>query len=164
MLLVSGELDLTSGGLTIRKLSEYDLGYEFDSLKRSVYVPAFRNSMLDLFEVFDFANPNLVVGHRNTSTLPTQALFLMNSPMVMKQSKSAAARLLAEESDDVERIVSIYLRMFGRRPSEAEVHQNLGYVRSFVHDETDEDVVAELEAWTSLCHALFSSLDFRYVE
>ena len=70
ILAVSGQLDLTAGGRTIRKIAQYDLGYEFDTRRRSVYVPAFRNSMLDLFEVFDVANPNLVSGHRVTSTLP----------------------------------------------------------------------------------------------
>ncbi|MDG2014190.1 MAG: DUF1549 domain-containing protein, partial [Pirellulaceae bacterium] len=55
ILFISGELDLTAGGRTIRKLAEYDLGYEFQTVRRSVYVPAFRNSMLDVFEVFDFA-------------------------------------------------------------------------------------------------------------
>ena len=62
ILYISGELDLASGGRTIRKITQYDLGYEFDTVRRSVYVPAFRNSMLPLFEVFDFANPNLVTG------------------------------------------------------------------------------------------------------
>ena len=95
ILFVSGELDTRPGGLTIRKITQYDLGYQFQTVRRSVYVPAFRNSMLDLFEVFDFANPNMVIGHRNTSTLPTQALFLMNSPMVMNQSVSAAKKFLA---------------------------------------------------------------------
>ena len=93
ILAVSGELDTQQGGLTIRKLEQYDLNYLFETSRRSVYVPAFRNSMLDLFEVFDIANPNLVVGHRNTSTLPTQALYLMNSPWVIEQSRAAAKRL-----------------------------------------------------------------------
>ncbi|MEZ6044388.1 MAG: DUF1553 domain-containing protein [Planctomycetaceae bacterium] len=75
ILYLSGQLDLTAGGFTIRKLAEYDYGYEFDTVRRSVYVPVFRNAMLDLFEVFDVANPNLVVGRRTASTLPTQSLF-----------------------------------------------------------------------------------------
>jgi len=160
ILFVSGKLDLKPGGLTIRKFSQYDLGYKFDTVRRSVYVPAFRNSMLDLFEAFDFANPNLVIGHRNTSTLPTQALFLMNSPMVIRQSKAAAERFLAVENlNDRARIVLVYRTMLGRKPTESEIKSSLDYLASF--EDSDK---GEMEAWSSFCNALFASLDFRYIE
>jgi hypothetical protein len=103
MLFTSGELDLTvRSGRTIGKLTTYDNAYDhsrFSFRGRSVYVPWFRNAMLDLFGVFNTANPNLVTGKRNRSVLPSQALFLMNSPFVMEQSESAAKRLLAEASN-----------------------------------------------------------------
>jgi hypothetical protein len=169
LLAVSGELDLQAGGLTIRKLTEYDLGYEFDTLRRSVYVPAFRNSMLDLFEVFDLANPNLVVGHRNTSTLATQALYLMNSPFVIEQSRRAAAKLLRETpGGNVEqRLHRVYLQTIGRAPTATEKQLALAYLQQFDLRDRDQpsDVGAEEEhaAWASLYHALFASLDFRYI-
>ena len=46
--------------------------------------------MLPIFEVFDAPNPNLVVGRRSTTNLPTQALFLMNSPFIREQSELTA--------------------------------------------------------------------------
>ena len=61
---------------------------------RSVYVPVFRNSLPEMFEVFDFADPSMVTGRRNVSTVAPQALFLMNHPFVMEQARLAAARLL----------------------------------------------------------------------
>ena len=122
ILFISGELDLTPGGRTIRKITQYDLGYQFDTVRRSVYVPAFRNSMLPIFEVFDFANPNLVTGDRNTSTLPTQALFLMNDPEVIRASTKLADKLLAiSEIDDVERVGVAYLSALGRKPTPVEI-------------------------------------------
>ena len=42
---------------------------------RSVYVPSFRNTQLDVLEVFDAANPNVVTGARTRSTLPTGSTF-----------------------------------------------------------------------------------------
>lgn len=160
ILFVSGDLDLTPGGLTIRELSQYDLGYEFESVRRSIYVPAFRNSMLDLFEVFDFANPNLVTGHRNTSTLPTQALFLMNSPVVMEQSHKAAVRLLSDDDlPDQMRIERSWRQVLGRPPGQAELKKTLDYLASFADDQED----GSLQAWTSVYHVLFASLDFRYM-
>ena len=164
ILFVSGDLDLKPGGLTINKITEFDFGYKFDTVRRSVYVPSFRNSMLDLFEVFDFADPNLVVGNRNTSTLPTQALFLMNSPMVIKQSENAAKRLLQRKDLDARsRIEYAYRQTIGRRPTKAEIDSAVSYIQSFAERES-EVKQSELAAWTSFCHALFASLEFRYVD
>ena len=119
--------------------------------------------MLDLFEVFDFANPNLVIGHRNTSTLPTQSLFLMNNPMVLVQSQKAATRILAADGlDEQARVELAYRQALGRRPSETERLAATEYLASFVANSGADD--STLAAWSSFCHAIFSSLDFRYIE
>ena len=161
ILFASGKLDLTGGGLTIRKFSTYDLGYTFNTVRRSVYVPAFRNSMLELFEVFDFANPNLVIGDRNTSTLPTQSLYMMNSPFVIEQSRHTAQRLFNEISDDTARLELAYRRILCRKPTSGERALAARYIREFSPDDSKTD--DKLEAWSSFCHSLFASLDFRYM-
>lgn len=162
ILFVSGDLDLSYGGATIRNVSEYDRDYQFDSVRRSVYVPAFRNSRLAMLEIFDMANPSMVVGNRTTSTLPTQALFLMNSPMVMDQATKAAARLLQKgELGDRERVIFAWRQTTGRKPGPRELQAAIDYIRSF-GGEGDADV--ELKAWTSFYHSLFASLEFRYVD
>ena len=122
MLTASGQLQPLEGGRTIKKLSAYDLGYRFgDVFHRSIYVPAFRNSRLELFEVFDAPNPNLVTGRRTTSTLPTQALFMLNSPFVHKQAQSTAKRLLAlEVASTSERIDEAFLLLLNRHPTDPE--------------------------------------------
>jgi hypothetical protein len=95
MLKVSGNLDARFGGPTIKKLPKYDMGgYEFNTKRRSVYVPAFRNSILGLFDVFDAPNTNLVTGVRSTSTLPTQSLYMMNSLFVIEQATDMAHSLV----------------------------------------------------------------------
>ena len=43
----------------------------------------FRNALPEIFEVFDFADPSMVTGRRNVSTVAPQALFLMNHPFVI---------------------------------------------------------------------------------
>ena len=57
-----------------------------------MYLPVFRNALPELFEVFDFADPSIVVGRRNVSTVAPQALFLMNNPFVLEQAQAAAKR------------------------------------------------------------------------
>ena len=160
VLAISGQLKTEQGGLTIRKITQYDLGYKFDTDRRSVYVPAFRNSMLDLFEVFDMANPNLVVGNRNSSTLPTQALFLMNSPFVIEQSKHAAKKFLSEANGDNSTLIQqAYLRVLNRLPSDQETQLAIDYLNSYSEDISSD----KHQAWAGIFHSLFASLEFRYI-
>ncbi len=118
--------------------------------------------------MFDFANPNLVTGGRNTSTLATQALYLMNSPLVMEQATHAARRLLAEEGlDDPSRVALAHMRALGRPPTPRERALSLDYLRSFAADAapggTEPEEQRRLRAWSRLCQALFSCVDFRYL-
>lgn len=153
VLRISGQFDPTRGGPTIRKAGQYDLNYQFESSRRSIYVPWFRNSMLPLFEVFDAPNPNLVVGRRPTTNLPTQALFLMNSPFIREQSQLTAKRLLAEKAT----ITDIYQLILSRPPSESELTTTQTFLASFPPDE-------QAEAWTQLTQTLFATVDFRFID
>ena len=163
ILSVSGQLDLTAGGSTIRPGSTTEFDYRFndvslDGRRRGVYVPVFRNTLLDLFEVFDFADPNLTRGRRTTSTLPTQGLYLMNSPWVMEQSQHAAERLLATENlSDNERLERAHLQFFGRLPTPTE----RGLAEQYLAAATNE--ADRIRVWPELCHVMFASIDFRYL-
>ena len=150
---ISGQFDPARGGPTIRKAGQYDLNYKFDSNRRSIYVPWFRNSMLPIFEVFDAPNPNLVVGRRPTTNLPTQALFLMNSPFIREQSQLTAKRLLAEEAS----IGEIYQLILSRPPSESELASTQTFLASFHPDQ-------QTEAWAQLTQTLFATVDFRFLD
>ena len=109
MLAIGGRLDRTLGGPTIKKGTTSEITYRFDDRRRSVYTPIFRNNLLELFEVFDFGDPNLVTGRRNVSTVATQALYLMNSPFVREQARHAAQPVLAAaDLDDGERVDHAY--------------------------------------------------------
>ena len=74
MLLLSKSLDPAPGGPSLPDGFRSEFGYRFTTKKRSVYVPVFRNTGYEMFDLFDFANPNFTVGKRGNSTIPTQAL------------------------------------------------------------------------------------------
>jgi hypothetical protein len=158
MLAVSGQLDRAIHGDNIKKGTTVERDYQFEDTRRSIYTPVFRNRLLELFEVFDFPDPNIVAGRRNISTVPTQALYLLNSPFVMTQARHTAERLLeSEEMDDARRLDIAYRNALGRLPSERERQIALGYLRGA---ETSEQRAA---AWERLCQTLFACVDFRYV-
>ena len=151
ILAVSGQLDTRQGGYTIRKFSQYDWGYEFDTVRRSVYVPMFRNTALELFEVFDAANPNVTTGRRTETTLPTQALFMMNSPFVIAQAKRAGERIAGMAASDAARVRLAYRLALGRdpRPDEAALAV---------------EFAGQAGAWPALAQSLFASIDFRTLD
>ena len=133
-----------------------EFGHEFTTLKRSVYVPVFRNSSYEMFSVFDFANPNFTVGKRAESNIPTQMLFLTNSQFVHDRSIEASSELLRLGAETREKRIELaFRRTLGRPPSSEE----LELARGFVSDTQAGDA----EAWAGLQRALFGSVDFRYL-
>ena len=152
MLWVSGELDLSPGGPTIRPGTAADYGYVFADLRRSVYVPVLRNALPEIFEVFDFADPSIVTGVRNLSTVAPQSLFLMNHPMVGERARHAAARLVKEApADNPGRMNWAYRLALGRAPTPGESAASLKFL-------------AAQGSWEGIFHALFASVDFRHLD
>src|SRR5690606_17206287 len=61
----------------------------FESTKRSIYLPQPRRKRPELFQLFDAADPATVTGDRDETTVPSQALFLLNSAEIREQSELA---------------------------------------------------------------------------
>ncbi|MDR3622720.1 MAG: PSD1 and planctomycete cytochrome C domain-containing protein [Paludisphaera borealis] len=155
MLSASGRLRYEMGGRSFPPDLAADYGFQSRDSRRGVYEPVFRNALPDLFTVFDFADPSMVVGRRDASIVAPQALFLMNNPFVLEQARHAARRLLAESAaDDSDRLDAAYLRVLGRAPTESERRITLDFLAR-ASAEDDE------EAWSHVVHALFESADFR---
>jgi hypothetical protein len=161
-LLVSGQLDLSRHGPAMREKTDSEYGYKFDSNRRSVYMPVFRNNLPDVFEVFDFADPNTPTGKRHVSTLPSQALYFMNSPAVIRAAQLAAESLLELDTSDVKRIEIAFRRTLGRMPTDRELHLSQQYIGS-VQQRSGAPSAQLLYAWTGFVQALMGSVDFRYV-
>ncbi|HEY0551812.1 MAG TPA: DUF1553 domain-containing protein [Verrucomicrobiae bacterium] len=155
MLFVSGRLSDERGGPSFKPNISADYSFNFTEARRSVYVPAFRNALPEIFEAFDFADPSIVTGVRNVSTVAPQALFLMNHPFVREQARFAAERLAAEKfQDDDARLQRAYRLTLGRPPLAGEI----AVAKKLLSAETNAT-----EVWTDIFHALFASVDFRYV-
>ncbi len=160
MLTLSGELNTEAGGPSLPKGFRSEFGYKFTTLRRSVYVPVFRNTGYELFSIFDFANPNFSVGKRSKSTIPTQALFLTNHPFVHERAKAAAEQLLsAPVEDDRSRVDLAFRRSLGRTASESEIALAIQFLR----DSGDTESEDEIFAWTALQRSLFGTVDFRFL-
>ena len=170
LLMVSGQLDLTppvaspvlkfSRGIDIgRGRGSVPRDYAAEMRCRSVYVPVVRNYLPAMYETFDFPEPSETKGRREVTTVPTQALFLMNSQFVREQANQAAEKLLkAGETSEQERIVKVYREVLGRAPTAEEMKRSAEYLKSASAAAGPEDKAA----WSHLYQALFASAEFRY--
>jgi cytochrome c553 len=175
LLAISGKLDRTLGGSLLRTANRAYVTSTasvdpviYQTHRRSIYLPIVRSALLDVFQVFDFADPNVQTGRRDTTTVAPQSLFLMNSPFVSEQTKALAERLLNDGSlDDVRHIRTAYELIFTRPPTDSEVTRSLAYLDRYAQAETTRSVTpaaARLRAWQSLCRALLASNEFVFVE
>jgi nucleotide-binding universal stress UspA family protein len=100
--------------------------------KRSIYLPVVRNALPDVLTVFDAADPYAVTAVRNETTVPAQALFLLNNPFVREQSAHFAKRLLDDaKATDGERIQKAYRLALGRTPRELETKDAIEFVNRY---------------------------------
>ena len=136
--------------------------YYRNSRRRSVYLPVIRSHTYRFLTIFDFPNASTPVGRRDSTTVPTQALLLMNDPFVLEQAEALARRMMAIDHlkiDDDHRIDALYKTLFSRSPTAGELKFATEFLSEFLQT-TDQEV----DSWTALCHALFSSSEFVYVE
>jgi hypothetical protein len=123
---------------------------------RSVYLPVPRDIVPDALAVFDFAENSLVTGSRETTNVPSQALYLLNSPFVHELAMKTGRRVLASGPDPTGRLQAAYRLILGRDPSPAETRNAEEFQRQF------GSVQSGLESgWSAFCHALFATSEFR---
>jgi hypothetical protein len=92
------------------------------SNRRSVYLPLVRTLVPTSLEVFDFAEQGMVTGSRDATTVPTQALYLLNDSFIRRRSVDFAERLLARNDlDDTGRLRTASLSLLGRLPTTEEI-------------------------------------------
>ena len=116
LLAASGQLDLTPGGLPD------DLVKEPFTHRRTVYGFIDRQNLPGLFRTFDFPNPDTSSAQRFATTVPQQALFLMNSPFIQEQARRLAQRPeLASAPSDAGKIRALYATLYQRTPDAGEL-------------------------------------------
>jgi hypothetical protein len=192
MLAVSGDLQLAPpvgsavaeagdgpiGARRGRGISEDAINRE--TRVRAVYLPIVRDLLPETLALFDFAEPSLVTGERETTNVPSQALFLLNSSFAADRARRFGERVLAGYPSGPtggvaaflqERITYAYWLAFSRPPDAVERAAATRFFSNFpsawakgesgVAGPRDEE--AAKAAWTSFCRALFASAEFRYL-
>jgi hypothetical protein len=115
--------------------------------RRSIYTLIDRANPPELLTQFDFPSPDVASGRRYETLVPQQALFLMNSPMVIETARKLVNRpAFAELKNDDERVTLLYLAIFQRWPTKQEVDLGLRYVQANRPDAPLRPEVAKAQA------------------
>jgi hypothetical protein len=174
LLAVAGLLDRTPGGPALTHVKNRD--YLFDhtskdkttyaSDRRSVYLPVIRNNLYDVFQLFDAPDAAVPNGDRAATTVPTQALFFMNSDLATRAADSLAGRLLARtDLDDAVRVRLLFALAYGRPPTAKEAERVTAGVAAFEAEFASETDAAKRrrKAWAAVCQAVFAGNEFIHI-
>jgi hypothetical protein len=152
LLAISGTLDTTLYGPGT--LDE-------NNPRRSVYLTIKRSRLTPFLQTFDAPEPVQSVGQRVSTTVPPQALALMNSPFVRQRAEKLAAIIKPKADADLPLAIDqAYRRVFGRAATEGERERLTAYVRALMVGPAKTLDAALADA----CHVLFCLNEFVYID
>ena len=131
LLALGGNLDETMGGKPV------NLGSYPYSTRRTIYGFIDRRNLPEVYNQFDFANPDVETGKRYETIVPQQSLFLMNSPLVIEQAKNLVARADFQAlTSNEDRVKLLYELIYQRDPKPVEVELGVNFVAQSPEGET----------------------------
>jgi cytochrome c553 len=169
ILAIAGELDRKPRDSVVELLGMYaietsgkrhaSLGQTGKLRQRSIYMPIVRGAVPPSLAVFDLPNPDLVTGTRAVTTVPAQALFMMNSPFVRSMAKSVSLQVTEGDQSNEEIIQQLYRRILIRDADADDLAIGKEYITQLMNDGKSQQ-----EAIASFVQILFSSTEFRFIE
>jgi mono/diheme cytochrome c family protein len=139
----------------------------FPSNKRSVYLMTQRLQRHPYLVLFDGPDTNYSTGARTEVTVPLQALFFLNNPLLADQARGFAARMLAANSDPAARVQAATLSAWARPAEADETARALAYLDAVRQELINTGCASdelELASWTSYARVLLSANEFLYVD
>lgn len=154
LLAVGGTLDRTMYGPSL-----------LDGARRSVYLRVKRSELIPLMTMFDAPEPTQSIGERISTTVPTQALAMMNSAFVRTQAEKLAQRIRPKKdaplADAVDRA---YRVAFARLPTDAERTRMLAFIEQQKSIMGGDSPAVVEQALTEFCQVLLCLNEFVYVD
>ncbi len=156
LLAVSGQLDSTVGGHPV------DIVTAPFSTRRTVYGYVDRQNLPSVFRTFDFASPDATSPQRFFTTVPQQALFLMNSPFVVEQATNLVQRAEFKTlGSDGQRVRFLYQQTLQRDPSSDEVRLACRFLEAQRQFEAPHNA---LSGWEQYAQVLLLANELAFVD
>ncbi len=125
LLAVAGKLDSKEGGHPV------EIATDSPAPRRTIYGFVERQNLPGIFRTFDFASPDTTSPQRFNTTVPQQALFMINSPFVIQQARSFVKRPeVVEARDDRTKITALYETALQRKPTQEEIKLSQNFLNA----------------------------------
>ena len=145
-----------------------------ETWRRSIYSYWKRGLKFPMFDVHDQPDQNVTTEKRNVSTVPTQALTLLNGEFALLQARYLADRVIGEApTDPAARVKRLYRITLSREPSETELAAGLEFLSSERELQaakasgSDSGAAsrrgADQAALTNLSHVMLNTNEFLYI-
>lgn len=160
LLAVSGKLDRTVGGESVQITGNQP------SNRRTLYAFIDRQNLPGLFRTFDFASPDTHTPKRPTTTVPQQALYLLNSRFVQNVAQAVVMRIAAEP-DHESKVGSLYRMVFAREPTSEELAFGVEFVSTADEDNNTDALANEtklLSKWERYAQTLLLTNEFLFLD
>ena len=153
------------------KRSAHDApGWKLALSGRTLFGEFTRDKPQTAIELFDGANPDLLVPARPDSTSATQALFMLNNEVALNAASKIAEQTISQSDDDDQRVRHLYGRLFGRPPAAEEVAlakqivEQSRLTRHKLKSSAKDQTLLKTGPWEDLCLALICSNEFLYID
>jgi len=151
LLTSTDKLDRTIGGRSV-KIHE-------DATRRGLYAYVDREDIPGLLASFDLPSPDASQATRARTTVPQQALFLINAKFVIQQAETLASKTSSIESTQ-DRVKALYKRTLARTPDEQELRMAIDFL-----DAAKTSAEAQkIDPWSQLAQVLLLSNEFAFVD
>jgi hypothetical protein len=150
LLAVSGRLSGAIGGPSVKD------AFTPAATRRTLYAHLDRLNVPGLYRTFDFPSPDATNPQRDATTVPQQALFLMNSPFTIECARRVLARPeIAKETDIQTRVHKLYALLYGRLPTREELSFSIEFIGGSS---------ANAAGWERYVQALLEANEFVFVD
>ncbi len=157
LLVASGELDPSVGGPAV------DLFEQPWPRRRTIYGRIDRQNLPNLFRTFDFASPDTHSPQRFTTTVPQQALYLLNNPFVRDQAHRLANRSEFSQADPEAKVNRLYELTLARQPNPRERELGIAFLAA-EQQAADPAIEGHLSNWERYVQVVLLSNEFIFVD
>ena len=137
---------------------------EQNSPRRSIYLTVKRSNLIPILQLFDAPDSIQSIGHRDVTTVPPQALALMNSPLTRQLAEKFAKRIYVSSETTTEQVVGkAYGIALSRAPSVAEMKQMSDFITVQAASYGDADNSLNL-AVIDYCQIMLCLNEFLFID
>jgi len=168
LLAVAGDMDTKIGGPAV------ELTTAPYTKRRTVYGYIDRANLQNFYRSFDFASPDASSAQRYHTTVPQQALYMMNSPFVVEEARALLHRPeVTAAKDDAQRIRTLYRLLYQRLPSPDETAAGLNFLKAIAEIKPSQTALISISSapapvgltpWEEYAQTLLMTNEFNFVD